>query len=543
MKPVSFAVFFVMWSNLRGWKVPDLHVRICLWLENCTDPVRVLKVFRGAAKSTIFAVYKAWRLYRDRTIRNQIWAADDKTATRLTRDTLAVLRRHPLCAGMLPPKPGEKFFWVTGSTDFRNPSMEANGVLSNATGSRADAIDFDDIEVPKNIRKPEARESLRSRIDDSTHILVPGGQNTYIGTPHTHDSIYDEQIQGGAAVLEIPLFEHAVRYEATDERKDYTFNFKVADDGLYVFVGIGKFARLLVEGWDYKVKGKTVVFAEPPQAVLDIYTGCAWPERFDRADLETRRKKTRTLNGWDSQYQLHAKPSHEMRLDPDRIIEYDVEPQIIHANGGVRMMLGQVQIVGAKCWWDCSLGKVKSDTSALALVFTDAQGRLYWHRAVGLTGDLEELDAKGKLIGGQCKQAKDLIVKFQLGQLTIETNGPGGFVPAIMRKHLKGTGCGVKEYFTTENKQEKILDAFEAPLSSKFLWAHSSVLAGPAWDEMRDFNPAEKNQPDDYIDSAAGAIKETPVRIGKFIADEPQHMNPVTWRPNEGVYEVELVEG
>jgi hypothetical protein len=30
------------------------------WLEATRDPVRVLMVFRGAAKSTIYAIYKAW---------------------------------------------------------------------------------------------------------------------------------------------------------------------------------------------------------------------------------------------------------------------------------------------------------------------------------------------------------------------------------------------------------------------------------------------------------------------------------------------------
>src|SRR4029450_3463054 len=105
------------------------------------------------------------------------------------RDTIAVLRRHPLCGGMLPAKPGQRRVWITGSTDARHASMGGVGVDSNATGARADAIDFDDVEVPKNIKTPEARLNLRNKIEESTHILVPGGQKTYIGTPHTHDSI------------------------------------------------------------------------------------------------------------------------------------------------------------------------------------------------------------------------------------------------------------------------------------------------------------------------------------------------------------------
>src|SRR3546814_19972564 len=115
----------------------------------------------------IYAVYKAWRLYRDRAHRSLVWSADNDTAGMLTADTINVLRNHPLTGGILPNKPGAKRFWVVGARDARNASMRANGVTSNATGARADAVDFDDIEVPGNIETPEAqtgRASCRERV-------------------------------------------------------------------------------------------------------------------------------------------------------------------------------------------------------------------------------------------------------------------------------------------------------------------------------------------------------------------------------------------
>lgn len=541
---MSFLVFFMLWAKVQGWTVPDLHVRMCLWMEEHASRVRVLMVFRGAAKSTLFAVFKAWGLYIDRTVRNLIWSEDSRTASKMTRDVRAILARHPLCKGMLPPNPGEQEFWVNGSTDWRNPSMAAYGVLSNATGSRANAVDFDDIEVPKNIRTKDAREKLRDRISESTHILLPGGVKTYIGTPHTHDSIYDEQVRGGADVLKIPLFENVVRYENTATATRYAFDFEPREDGLYVILGIGKFARVAVEGRDYRVHGRDVVFAAPPQAILDICAGNAWPDRFNREEIEFRRRETRTLNAWDSQYQLESRPIGTIRLDPDRIIPYSVEPRIEIANRTVRMMLGKVRLVGAKAWWDCSLGKVLSDASAFSVVFTDDAGRLYWHLSRALTGDLEELDERGRLVGGQCKQVLDIVKSLHLGRVTIETNGPGGFVPAILRKHLKGTGCAVGEFFSSENKAKRILDAIEPPLSARFLWAHESVLEGPAYDQMKDFKPDATDQADDYLDSLAGAIKETPMRIGRVVGGERADGEaPVNWRPNEGVHEVELAFG
>lgn len=530
-----------MWAKLRGWVVPLLHVRICQWLDTCGDRVRVLMVFRGAAKSTIYAVWKAYKLYKNRSHLSLIYAADDKLAGKLTRDTLAVLRRHPLCAGMLPAKPGALSFWVNGSTDARNPSMEAVGVSSNATGSRANDADFDDIEVPKNIKTAEARILLRQKIEESTHILIPGGQKTFVGTPHTHDSIYTEQIEGGAAVLKIPLFEHMVRYESTTVKTKYSIPFDIGEDGLYVLAGIGKFSNLMREGLDYRVEGNDVVFNKPPNVLLDICAFCVWPERFNREEIEQRRKETRTLNAWDSQYLLEAKPISETRLDPAKIIPYDVEPEIRISNKIPSMYLGGAKIAGMAMRWDPAGAKLNSDVSALALVLQDDRGRRYIHRAIELTGEVAEFSKDGKIIGGQVFQICDIIEKFHVPRVTIETNGIGGFAPAVMKGALKQRRltCGVAEEASVANKNKRILEAFEPVISSGMLWAHVDVLSGPTWDQMKDFNPGTKNQGDDFIDVEAAAISDTPQRIQVHVQDDLQ-IKAVNWRPMAGVHEVTM---
>ncbi len=540
-RDVNFLTFFLIWAKLQGWKVPLLHVRICQWLDTCDARVRVLMVFRGAAKSTIYAVWKAYRLYKNRTNRSLIYAADDKLAGKLTRDTLAVLRRHPLCVGMLPPKPGAFSFWVNGATDARNPSMEAVGVNSNATGSRADDADFDDIEVPKNIKTPDARQQIRQKIEETTHILVPGWQKTFVGTPHTHDSIYTEQIEGGAAVLKIPLFEHMVRYETTDTKTRYRFPFQLGDDGLYVLAGIGKFARMMSEGIDYRIEDDEVVFHKPPRVVIDLCSMCSWPERFNRDEIELKRKETRTLNAWDSQYQLEAKPISETRLDPARIIPYAVEPVIRYANRTATMFLGNARIVGMAMRWDPSSAKLNSDVSAVSLVLQDEQGRRYLHRVTDLTGEVAEFSSDGKrIIGGQVWQICDLIERFHVPRIVIETNGIGGFAPAVMKAALKQRRltCGVAEEPSVANKNKRILEAFEPVMSANMLWAHVDVLEGALWDQMKDFNPGTQNQADDYIDVSAAAITDTPERIKVQVKETAPGRPAHDWRPSAGVHEV-----
>ncbi|BEM57298.1 hypothetical protein SME22J_11590 [Serratia marcescens] len=531
---ISFVAFFIMWAERMGWDVPDCHYRACHWLEHRGD-LAVLRCFRGFGKSTILAVYNAWRYYQNRQYRILHQSEADSTAYKTSRDTQNVLRNHPLTRGMLPDGQGTvEQWWVNGSLDMRNGSMYAKGILSNVTSARADECQNDDVEVPRNIQTPEAREKLRYRLGEQTHILVPGGRKLFIGTPHTHDSLYDEVEAMGADCLTIKLFEKEHRI---DEKQATARSYALPFRPEYVFVGIHIGARLLAEGVDYQLTATGITFAEPPRTTVDCYAECAWPERFTPAEMEKRRQETRTVNEWDSQYQLHSKPIGESRLDPERIREYNVQPEIRYANRTASMWLGSQQIVGAVAWWDVATGKAKADASAFSLVLTDARGHLYWHVCQELIGDLAEFDERDKITGGQVVQIRELVIRYQIPQVVVEVNGPGSFAGKLLRQALKGTGCGVREEFTITNKQKRILDAFEAPLSSRFLWAHTEVLDGPAYDQVRDFNPAVTNQPDDFIDSGAGAISETPVRIGKLVG-KPTARGREDWQPTDGDHEV-----
>ena len=532
---VRFLAFFLAWADLMRWKVPNIHLRACAWLATRGD-LAVFRAFRGFSKSTILAVYNAWRYSEDPEYRILHQGDQDKTAYKTSRDTKRVIMRHPFTAHLRDIRGESAFWWVPGADDERNPSMQAAGILSGITSSRADEIQNDDVEVPKNITNAEAREKMRYRLGEQVHILVPGGRKLFIGTPHTHDSLYDEMERMGADCLTLRMFEQEHRIEAATATR-YALPF-VPD---YVFSGIGEEARLLVEGSDYKLNGTTLEFAKAHGCLIDCYAGNAWPDRFDRDELFRRRRETRTINEWDSQYQLHSKPITEMRLNPGRMVCYAVEPVVRFANKAASMWLGKVQIVGMSLRWDPASGNLRSDASAVALILQDEHGRRYWHRAIRLTGDVAEFDDAGKtIVGGQVWQLCDLIEKFAAPRATIETNGIGKFAPAVLKACLKQRRiqCGVKEESAVTNKDKRILEAFEPVLTSGMLWAHQSVIDGPAWDQMRDWVPGVPNQPDDYLDSGAGAITETPERIKATAAGSAR--NSADWHPDSGVHEVAL---
>lgn len=539
-RDISFLAFFLLWAERMRWKVPAVHVRACHWLEH-RGPLAVFRAHRGFSKSTLLAVYNAWRYYLDPTYRILHQSEADGTAYKTSRDTQNVIRKHPLTRGMLPDGQGTvEQWWVEGATDQRNASMYAKGILSNVTSARADECQNDDVEVPRNIQTPEAREKLRYRLGEQVHILVPGGRRLFVGTPHTHESIYDEMERLGADCLTIRMFEHEHRIEAATKAR-YALPFRPE----FVFVGIGRGARLLLEGRDYRAADDGIEFAAPPGALVDCYAGCAWPERFTRVELQKRRQETRTINEWDSQYQLHSKPVSEVRLNPERIIPYDVEPVLRQANNTASMWLGKARIVGMACRWDPSSGKLRSDVSAVALLLQDEQGRRYLHRVVQLTGEVAEFSADGRTItGGQVWQLCDLVARYAIPRIVVETNGIGGFAPAVLKACLKQRRlqCGVSEEPTIANKARRILEAYEPIISSRMLWAHTEVLEGPFWDQMKDFNPAVRDQPDDYLDAGAAAITDTPERIRAHVPDQaagrPEQARD--WRPSSGVHEVAL---
>ena len=539
----SFPAFYLQWGEQVGWDVPDAHLEACDWLQHGrSGRVAVFKAMRGFSKSTIVGRYVPWKLRDNSSWRFQLLSATDKDGAKMSRDAQHVIGRHAWCANMKGKLWKSHSFEVAGADDPRNPSVVAYGINSNLTGGRADEFINDDVEVPKTIRTPALREAIREKLSEETHILVPGGKILYIGTDHCVDSIYKEQIDDGADLLEIPLFSREASHVQTADNPQaaFVFDWRIQNEKeLYVTVGLNK-PRLLNED-EYQIDGvrdfrggRVRLKATPqPDERISIYSGNVWPKRFSRAEIKFRANRCRTWGEWDSQYQLKPAVLTKVRLDPARMIPYDAMPEIRRANKTITLWINGVRMVGAKAYWDCSLGKVTSDDSALVVIFTDSAGYLYWQVAQGLTGEIDE----------QCQQAVKVIEKYHLRGIEVETNGPGGFVPAILRRHLRAAAlqCGVVPRWIKSNKNLRILDALETPLSGGFLCAHRDVLQGPVPKQMGSWDPKTQDQPDDYLDAAAGAISATPVRIGH--GEAPPMEERDEWRPGAGTHDVAVDHG
>lgn len=550
---VTFLAFFLIWAELQGWKVPTFHVLVCLFLEKfyLTGRTALLMMPRGHSKSSILDVFNAWVIYCWPKTQILHQGTTDSDAYKCSKGTRDVLERHPLCINnhAVSIRQGEVERWfVNGTPDVRYGTMLAKGILSGVTGHRAHFIQNDDVETPQTTANPEQREKLPKKLSEQTHIAIPGAKKLWIGTPHTYDSLYEKiKKQKRVETFILKMFEHERRIENGVVGQKVILDFEPK----HSFSGIGVGSKYLKKGIHYFCERKGEVWEITlleSHYIIDFYSEGIWEERFTAEEMEIRREECKTLNEWDSQYQMHAKPIGDVRLDPDKMLAYDCEPVLKRANGELYLMLGKRRIVGMSAKWDPSSGKLKSDKSTVALIFHDDLGNKYWHRSLALTGPDIITDQNGEIVGGQVWQLSDLIKEFHVPRIVVETNGIGGFAPTSLKAVLKKRRirCGVDEQHTSLNKNKRILEGFEGPLMSGLLWAHISVLVtvnqsgeeedAPPAKQMREWNPAIVSQPDDYLDSAAGAIVDQPERVGKIHRNNEVNEGP-NWRSESGVHE------
>ena len=168
---------------------------------------------------------------------------------------------------------------------------------------------------------------------------------------------------------------------------------------------------------------------------------------------------------------------------------------------------------------------------AFAVMFADNAGHLFWHVLDVLTGD----------VYNQVSQIRERVVEYQIPGITIKTSGIGGFLPAILRKEFKehGVQCGITEEVEKARKSDRILSAYETPLSGRFLHAHRGILESGLFEQMRDWQPIKADQPDDLLDAGAGCILNLPVRIGRIVK-EADLLPRREWRPGQEVHEVQV---
>ena len=184
----------LVWEFLGLPKPTPVQLQICDWLQY--GPRRqITAAFRGVGKSWLTSCYVVWRLMSDRQLNFLIVSASSTRSNDFSTFTKRLITELPLLKGM---KPSEDERWsniafeVHGAKASHQPSVKSMGVMGMLTGSRADVIIADDVEVPNNSATPDLRDKLlKVVISEFESILKPGGSIKFLGTPQSAKSIYN----------------------------------------------------------------------------------------------------------------------------------------------------------------------------------------------------------------------------------------------------------------------------------------------------------------------------------------------------------------
>jgi hypothetical protein len=473
---VGFRQFVWLWNRAQGLATPELHLEIAAWLGErwqSGDRRLLLLCFRSAGKSTLVGIFCAWLLLNHPDLRILVLSAEQELARKMVRNVKHIIERH-LLTGVLLPEPAELWaadqFTVRRPRALRDPSLLARGIGANITGSRADIVICDDVEVPNTCRTGPRREELRERLREISYVLVPGGLQLFAGTPHSMHSIYLDENRDGAPFL-------------------------------------AGFSRLTIP-------------------LLDAAGRSRWPERFAAEHIATIRTQTGPAK-FASQMLLQPVRDEDLRLDPDRLVRYAAELDHREGNRESILSIAGLRMVSASCWWDPAYGSpTGGDASVVAAVFVAEDGSYWLHRLRYLQHDpalSDQVDEATQL----CRQVAQFAQALLLPSVMVETNGLGRFLPALLRRELDraGHGCTVLEQVSQTSKEQRILDAFDPLLAAAALHAHDSVWQTPFIREMRQWRPGRRCR-DDGLDAVSGCLLAQPVRLRRLTP-----LARPNWRP------------
>ena len=185
---------FVIWDHLGLPNPSDVQYDIANYLQDGPQR-RIIQAFRGCGKSWITVAYVLWRLYLDPKINIEVISASGRAADDFSTFCFQLINDIEILRHLRPhgdQRSSKVQFDVGPAGISKDPSVKSVGITGQITGTRADIIIADDIEISTNCDTQTARDKLEYKVKEFTSILKPGGEIIYLGTPHTEDSLYSK---------------------------------------------------------------------------------------------------------------------------------------------------------------------------------------------------------------------------------------------------------------------------------------------------------------------------------------------------------------
>lgn len=198
MKADFVFFLFVLWKALSLPVPTRCQIDMAKKLSAGDNRRFILQAFRGIGKSFITCAFVVWKLWNSPDLKFMIVSASKERAD---ANSIFIKRIIDLMPQLqeLKPKQGQRdaviSFDVGPAKPDHSPSVKSVGITGQLTGSRADILIADDVEVPGNSATQAARDRLSELVKEFDAILKPGGTVIYLGTPQTEMTLY-RQLEG-----------------------------------------------------------------------------------------------------------------------------------------------------------------------------------------------------------------------------------------------------------------------------------------------------------------------------------------------------------
>ena len=485
----DFKVFLqALWGQLDLPSPTRAQYAIADYLQH--GPKRLqIQAFRGVGKSWITGAFVLWNLFNDQEKKIMIISASKERADNMSIFLQKLIIETPWLNHMQPK--GDESRWSRVSFDIncaphQAPSVKSVSITGQLTGSRADLMILDDIEVPGNSMTELMREKLLQLTSEVESILTPkdDARICILGTPQTTFTVYRK-----LAERNYRPFVWTARYPRDISKYEGLLAPQLQEDIE------NSYQRQQNSNEDQNQTSQTKV-------PLGDQTGdnpLAWtptdPDRFDSTDL-LEREASMGRSNFMLQFMLDTSLSDaekfplkmadlivtsvNPKLAPDNIV-WSADPANVIKDVPTVGLPGDyfyspVQLVGEWSPYSetiCSIdpsGRGSDETAAAYI--SQHNGLLYLHEMRAYRDGYSDKTLLDILKG--CK-------KYGVSKLLIETNFGDGMVAELFRKHLiqNKQSIDIEEVRANVRKEDRIIDALEPVLNQHRLVVDLDIIR---WD-------------------------------------------------------------
>ena len=453
----DFKLFLqALWTQLDLPSPTRAQYAIADYLQN--GPKRLqIQAFRGVGKSWITGAFVLWTLFNDKEKKIMIISASKERADNMSIFLQKLIIETPWLSHLRPTSDDARWSRISfdvNCSPHQAPSVKSVGITGQLTGSRADLMILDDIEVPGNSMTELMREKLLQLCTEAESILTPKDDSRimFLGTPQTVFTVYR----------------------------------KLAERNYRPFVWPARYPR----------KASNYEGLLAPQLQEDIEGGVEpWhvtDDRFDDEDL-IEREAAMGRSNFMLQFMLDTSLSDAEKfplkmadlivtsVNPDKCPESIIwcsDPANVIKDAPTVGLPGDyfyspMQLQGE--WLPyaetiCSVdpsGRGSDETTAAYI--SQRNGYLYLHEMRAYRSGYSD-DTLLDILKG-CK-------KYKVSTLLIESNFGDGIVAELFKKHIQNLtmNIGIEETRANVRKEDRIIDALEPVLNQHRLVVDRSVI-------------------------------------------------------------------